>query len=262
MIPGRSGLAPGAGGREAARAMEPIIDREAPPFGTIFFDCDSTLSTIEGIDELTSRLPEAARARVCELTDAAMAGDLPLERVFGERLDATRPSAADLAEIAERYVATAVPGARETIAALHSLGKEVHIVSGGLRPAILPLAEQLGIAAERVHAVGVRLDGVGNYVDFERESPLARSGGKPEVVRAAAPDGRAALVGDGATDLEARSVLARFVCFAGVVERPAVAAAADEVVRELDLTRTLEHLLTADERLELENGPHAGAVAR
>ena len=85
---------------------------------------------------------------------------------------------------------------------------------------------------------------------------------KPEVVRAAAPDGRAALVGDGATDLEARSVLARFVCFAGVVERPAVAAAADEVVRELDLTRTLEHLLTADERLELENGPHADAMAR
>ena len=31
---------------------------------------------------------------------------------------------------------------------------------------------------------------------------------------------------------------------------------------ELDLTRTLEHLLTADERLELENGPHADAMAR
>ena len=262
MIQQRSGLAPGTGGREAARAMEHDSDRETPPYGTIFFDCDSTLSTIEGIDELTSRLPEAARARVRELTDAAMAGELPLERVFGERLDATRPSEGDLAAIAERYVATAVPGARETVAALHSLGKEVHIVSGGLRPAILPLADALGIAAERVHAVGVQLDGEGMYVDFERESPLARSGGKPEVVRALAPNGRAALVGDGATDLEARSALARFVCFAGVVERPAVASAADAVVRELDLTRTLEHLLTADERTELESGPHAGALAR
>ena len=100
MIPGRWGLAPGAREREAARAMEPNSDRDAPPYGTIFFDCDSTLSTIEGIDELTSRLTEAARARVRELADAAMAGDLPLERVFGERLDATRPSEADLAEIA------------------------------------------------------------------------------------------------------------------------------------------------------------------
>ena len=77
-----------------------------------------------------------------------------------------------------------------------------------------------------------------------------------------ASNGRAALVGDGATDLEARSALARFVCFAGVVERPAVVAAADAVVRELDLTRTLEHLLTADERTELESGPHAGALVR
>ena len=41
-----------------------------------------------------------------------------------------------------------------------------------------------------------------------------------------------------------------------------MASAADAVVRELDLTRTLEHLLTADERTELESGPHAGALAR
>lgn len=237
--------------------MEPTSDRDAPPYRTIFFDCDSTLSTIEGIDELTSRLPEEARARVRELTDAAMAGELPLEQVFGERLDATRPSAADLEAIAERYVATAVPGAREAVAALHSLGKAVHIVSGGLRPAILPLARELGIDPERVHAVEVHLDASGAYVDFDRDSPLARSGGKPEVVRAAEPEGRGALVGDGATDLEARSELARFVCFAGVVERAAVAAGADAVVRELDLTRTLEHLLTEEERASLE-GPAAG----
>ena len=42
MILQRSGLAPGTGGREAARAMEHDSDRETPPYGTIFFDCDST----------------------------------------------------------------------------------------------------------------------------------------------------------------------------------------------------------------------------
>jgi hypothetical protein len=38
-------------------------------------------------------------------------------------------------------------------------------------------------------------------------------------------------VGDGATDLEARPPADTFVAFAGVVERPAVIDAADEVVR-------------------------------
>jgi hypothetical protein len=43
------------------------------------------------------------------------------------------------------------------------------------------------------------------------------------------------LVGDGATDLEARPPADTFVAFAGVVERPVVIEAADEVVRSPSL---------------------------
>ena len=45
-----------------------MIPDQAPPYGTIVFDCDSTLSSIEGIDELASAEPEA----VAELTRLAM----------------------------------------------------------------------------------------------------------------------------------------------------------------------------------------------
>ena len=51
--------------------------REHPKFGAICFDCDSTLTRIEGIDELARR--RAAAAEITRLTAAAMDGiDRPL----------------------------------------------------------------------------------------------------------------------------------------------------------------------------------------
>ena len=59
------------------------------PVDEIFFDCDSTLSTIEGIDEL-ARL-KGVEARIVELTNAAMDGKIPLQEVYAERLEACWP---------------------------------------------------------------------------------------------------------------------------------------------------------------------------
>ena len=226
----RSGLAPGTGGREAARAMGDS-DRETRPTGrsssTVTRPCRH-----RGHRRMTSRLPEAAKARVRELTDAAMAGERPGASL--RRAPGRHPPVADLAEIASATSPRRSPALARP-SPCHPRQGGAHRVRRA-PAAILPLADVLGIAAERVHAVGVQLDGEGNYVDFERDSP---SPGRRQawVVRAMASNGRAALVGDGATDLEARSALARFVCFAGA-GRPAVVAAADAVVRELDLTRT------------------------
>ena len=47
----------------------------APPYGTIAFDCDSTLSAIEGIDELAA-IAGVTRESVERLTAQAMAGEL------------------------------------------------------------------------------------------------------------------------------------------------------------------------------------------
>jgi phosphoserine phosphatase len=59
-------------------------------FDLIFFDCDSTLSAIEGVDEL-ARL-KGKEWRVGLLTQKAMDGDLDLSDVYGKRLKAIRPS--------------------------------------------------------------------------------------------------------------------------------------------------------------------------
>jgi len=50
----------------------------------------------------------------------------------------------------------------------------------------------------------------------------------------------ALMVGDGAKDLEVQGVVDCFAAFAGVVARPAVIEAADEVIRERSLLPVLD----------------------
>jgi phosphoserine phosphatase len=80
----------------------------------------------------------------------------------------------------------------------------------------------------------VRLDfnADGSYRDFDRSSPMTRSGGKREWIRAngARLPRRRLMVGDGITDLETREVVDCFAAFAGVARREKVIAAADVVV--------------------------------
>ena len=198
-------------------------------FGSVIFDCDSTLSAIEGIEELGY----AHREEVARLTEAAMRGEIPLEDVYGLRLQLVRPTREQVNALGERYVRTLVADARETIAALLAENIEVRVMSGGIRQAVVTLAIALGLTERAVAAVDVHFDERGEYAGFDESSPLARSGGKRTVLERWLPElpRPIMLVGDGATDLEARPLADLFVAFAGVVERPVVIEAADEVVR-------------------------------
>jgi phosphoserine phosphatase len=199
----------------------------------VVFDCDSTLSAIEGIDELATDV----RGEVEALTDAAMRGELPLEAVYGRRLELIRPTSAAVEALARRYVEAIVPDAAEVVSALGFEKIDVRIMSGGLRPAVMAVAEALGIPAGVVAAVDIRFDGSGAYAGFDTRSPLARAGGKREVMQLwrAEIGGPVMMVGDGVTDLETRPVADVFVAYAGVVHRPAVVTAADVVIHSRSL---------------------------
>jgi phosphoserine phosphatase len=211
-------------------------------FRSIIFDCDSTLAAIEGIDELAGE----HRDRIQALTDRAMAGDVPLEQVYGERLEIIRPTRARVEALGQEYVAALVPDARETISALCWLGKEIRILSGGLRPPVEALAEALGLKRDMVAAVGIQFDERGEYAAFDRDSLLARSGGKEEQIRRWKLPHPILLVGDGATDAEARPAVDAFAAYMGVAYRPTVAEAADIVLRDASLAPVLH--LAAGER--------------
>lgn len=207
------------------------------PVDEIFFDCDSTLSTIEGIDEL-ARL-KGVEARIVELTNAAMDGKIPLQEVYAERLRLLSPTRADMRAIEDAYKKTLVPDAREVIDALHALGKKVFIVSGGLADAVTGFGVWLGIPRERIRAVGLSYNQLsGRWWDYQRcndlgnpeetylmydESPLTTQHGKADVIRNLRERGcRAMLVGDGSSDLAAAHAVNVFIGFGGVVSRPLV----------------------------------------
>lgn len=211
--------------------------RPLTPVDRVVFDCDSTLSAIEGIDELAAE----HRSEVESLTAAAMRGEMPLEAVYGRRLTLIRPDRRQVEHLAREYVERLVPDAAEVAAALRAEGISVRIVSGGLLPAVLAVADALQVSRDDVAAVAIRFDARGSYAGFDEASPLARSRGKCDVLAAwRESDGsRTMLVGDGATDAEAAGVVDVFVAYGGVVERESVSASADAVIRSASLAPVL-----------------------
>lgn len=209
-------------------------------YRTVILACDSTLSRLDGIEELAG----AQRREVETLTDAAMRGEVALEEVYGRRLDLARPGRAAIDALAQRYVDGLVEDAAGTVAALTAAGVDVRIVSGGLLPAVLGLARHLGLPAHAVEAVPVRFDDSGAFAGFDTTAPTTRSRGKAEVVRRwKAGDrpipGPTLFVGDGATDLEAKPEVDLFVAYAGVTARPEVLEAATVVIRSPSLAPVL-----------------------
>ena len=200
---------------------------------TICFDCDSTLSGIEIIDELARLRGEDAFRRIKEMTAEAMEGAVSVEDIFSKRLEMIRPTRAEVEKIGELCLANREKTALETVCALQKVGWQTIIVSGGFRLAIAPLAKFLGIA--RIQAVDLFFDEAGNYAGFDRDSPTARSFGKNEVIRKLRAEnaGPIVMVGDGASDIETQPEVDLFIGFGGFVERAKVKSDAPHFVHAL-----------------------------
>ena len=200
----------------------------------LLLDCDSTLSSIEGIDELGRlRGPETFKA-VEDMTNAAMNGGTPMEAIFAKRLDIIKPTAAELAAIGAQYIATVEPTAQASLAQLRAAGWQIAIVSGGFTQAIRPLAEFLGI--DRVEAVVLKFHADGAYAGFDDSCPTCKTKGKNVVARRLRAEYRATqvvMVGDGASDLEVKGDADLVIGFGRYVQRPKVVAGADKFIRSL-----------------------------
>jgi len=82
--------------------------RDWPPFEVVIFDCDSTLTTIEGIDELTGL--NGRKADISALTEQAMNGTVPLETVYRHRLELLRVTRAQVRQLRSLYRKNTVRG--------------------------------------------------------------------------------------------------------------------------------------------------------
>ncbi len=246
--------------RRPDRPPEIMGDMTGQGFDFVFFDCDSTLSTIEGIDELARMKGKFDEVKA--MTDAAMEGEVYLQSVYDKRLELLSPTHEEVASIDGLYRRTTVSDAAGVIGALHAAGKEVFIVSGGLLAAVRPFGRWLGIAHDHIRAVGLEYDELSGewwdymqdhwdqrtdveYLDSE-DTPLVEAEGKSAVVREMLGNrfGRSMLIGDGVSDLAARDVVDLFVGFTGVVARPHVVADSDVLITGDSLAPVLELALT------------------
>jgi len=210
----------------------------------LFIDCDSTLSTIEGIDELARGKGDEVFAQVVNLTNAAMNGEVPITEVFPRRMEMIRPDRALCDAVAAHYVETIVPGAVEMIREMKEAGWLPVILSGGFAPLIEPLARHLGIA--HVEAVPLYFHKDGSYKGYGEDYPTTRNLGKNEVIRewtqALLPQ-RVVMIGDGISDLETKPDVDIFIGFGGVVARQKVESGSDHWLSDMSDISMLKDIM-------------------
>lgn len=207
-----------------------------PAYRHVFFDCDSTLTTVEGIDVLAQAAGKGWRVEA--LTRAAMEGRRELGDVYGKRLQMVKPTRKQIAAVRRVYKQHETEDARAVIAALQALDHEVYIVSGGLAEPVVEFGLFLGVPRSHIRAVEIQYNELSGawwrdsgqfpneekrYLDFDGDA-LTATDGKGQCVEQLLGDqpGRSLLVGDGLSDLVASRQVDLFVGYGGVVQRPRV----------------------------------------
>ena len=191
-------------------------------FDAIVFDCDGTLSRIEGIDELAEM--NKVGAEVKALTASAMGEKGLTTELYEERLKRVQPTSAQLSMLAELYFEHVTPFASTVIQDFQLLDKAVYILSAGLLPSVQYFGHYLGVPPENIFAVDVAFDEkTGAYQDFDRKSPLTTSHGKADILKQLRKQhNRIVLIGDGMNDALSAHEADCFIGFGGNFHRPII----------------------------------------
>jgi len=212
-------------GNNILEAMEALRVADA-----VCFDVDSTVITEEGIDVLAETLGKGEE--VAAWTAKAMDGGVKFEDALAARLDIIKPSKLNIAQCLKDHPLKLSQGVDTLIEALHHRGTHVYLVSGGFRVMIEPVAELLNIPKSRIFANTILFNEQdGSYAGFDPKEPTSADGGKPKALKQiiSHPSHNykcVVMVGDGATDAQAKPPAKAFIGFGGVIVRESVKAKA------------------------------------
>lgn len=217
------------------------------PMDAIVFDCDGTLSHIEGIDELASM--KGVGDAVKNLTAIAMGQSGINPAIFQQRLNLVKPSYEQVIALGDAYIAQQSPGVKTVIRILQQLDKAVYIVSAGLLPAVAAFGNYLGIRETEIYAVGIDFHANGGYRDFDQHSPLVTANGKRTIVeQLKAKHKHIVHIGDGLNDLSTFDIVTRFIGYGGAFYRENIAKLCHYYLRSPAMSTLLPLCLTAHER--------------
>ena len=165
-----------------------------------------------------------AEAKVAQITEAAMRGELDFEESLRERVATLAGLPAEVVdEVADEL--ELMPGARTTLRTLRRLGFHCGVVSGGFRQVIEPLAHELMldyVAANQLEIVDGKLTGrvIGPIIDRPGKAKALRDFAH----QAGVPMEQTVAVGDGANDIDMLAAAGLGVAFNA---KPALREVAD-----------------------------------
>jgi phosphoserine phosphatase len=206
---------------------------DAPEPRLLVADMDSTMITVECIDELADYA--GVKPQVAEITERAMRGELDFAAALKARVALLKglPETVLARCYDERVRIT--PGARVLVRTLKARGARAVLVSGGFTYFAERVAAEIGFDASVSNRLGVaegRLDGT------VCEPILGAEGKRAALLRAGAA-AEAVAIGDGANDVPMLKAAGYGVAYHA---KPAAAEAADAAVRFGDLTAVLHGL--------------------
>ena len=227
-------------GNDVMEAMFALYEADA-----VCFDVDSTVINEEGIDVLADFLGKGEE--VAALTAAAMDGGMKFQDALAQRLDLLKPSRKQILDCLEKNPLVLTDGITKLISTLQSKNVDVYLVSGGFRIMIEPVAKILNINPS-THVIANTIvfdndDETGLYQGFDTAEPTSKDMGKPKAIQQIL-DNRfynngIVMIGDGATDAQAKPPATAFIGFGGVVVREAVKNSADWFVTNFDDMTTI-----------------------
>lgn len=197
--------------------------RRLSDFGLLAMDMDSTVITIECIDEIADM--QGLKPQVAAITEAAMRGEIEFAESLTRRVALLEGlDAGALQKVYDERLKFS-PGAQALISAARAAGVKTLLVSGGFTFFTDRVRQALNLDYSHANVLEVvdgRLTGkvVGGIVDAEEK--------KRTVERVCAelgiPTSRAIVMGDGANDLKMMSVAGLSVAYRA---KPVVRAQAD-----------------------------------
>ncbi len=231
---------PFGGDRAAARAVLeaalPGIDVIVQPVAhrakrLLIADMDSTLIQCECIDELADYA--GIKPQVAAITEAAMRGELDFVAALDARVALLAGMDAAVLDRCRRERVRLMPGARELVATMRSVGARTVLVSGGFTAFAGPVGAELGfdrvVANTLLVESGKLTGGVARpVVDASTKLAELHAGGVALAACLAA--------GDGANDIPMLRTAGLGVAYHA---KPATVAAAPAAVRHGDLTALL-----------------------
>lgn len=210
-------------------------DKKLSDFKLLVMDMDSTLITIECIDEIADI--HGLKNEVAAITEAAMRGELDFRESLTQRVALLKGlEASALQQVFDERLLLSL-GANELLAGAQAAGLKTVLVSGGFTFFTDRLRQQLTFDLARANELEIKDDKLTGRVI----GPIIDASEKRHTVEIQAqalgvPTSAAIVMGDGANDLEMMSVAGLSVAFRA---KPIVRAQADVALNFVGLDGVL-----------------------